>query len=86
MVPPGRTYRQGYLLVLEAAGYRVEEGLAMFVERCRPAKPEAAVLHVVRGLGYLADVADHPALPMSREEIEDYWTGRQPTVVRSWNG
>lgn len=71
------------LLVLEAAGHRVEEGLAIFVERYRPATPEAAVLHIVRGLGYLADVADDPTLPMSRQEIEDYWTGRQPTVVRS---
>lgn len=72
------------LLVLERnADRRVEEGLALFLERYRPTTPEAAVLHIVRGLGYFGDVADDPALPLNRNEIEDYWTRRQPQVVRS---
>ena len=72
------------LLFLERdAGYRVEEGLGIFIDRYRPATPEAAVLHIVRGLGHFGDVADDPALPASRQEIETYWTGRQPEIVRS---
>ncbi|MGH9246120.1 MAG: nucleotidyl transferase AbiEii/AbiGii toxin family protein [Acidimicrobiales bacterium] len=72
------------LLALERdAGRRVEEGLALFLERYRTATPDAAVLHIVRGLGYFADVADDPALPMSRTDIENHWTRRQPEVVRA---
>jgi hypothetical protein len=72
------------LIVLERdAGRRVEEGLALFLQRYRPATPEAAVLHIVRGLGYFGDVADDPALPVSRKVIEDYWARRQPQIVRS---
>lgn len=72
------------LLILERdVGLRVEHGLALVVERYRPAAPEAAVLHIVRALGYLGDVADDPALPMSRSELAAYWTARQPEIVRS---
>ena len=39
------------------------------------------MLHIVR-LGYFEDVADDPALPVSRQEIEDYWTQRQSAVLR----
>ncbi len=72
------------LLVLERdTGHRVEEGLAVVIERYRPATPEAVALHIVRALGYLDDVADDPALPMDRAEIETYWAKRQPDIVRS---
>lgn len=72
------------LLVVERdAGHYVEEGLGLFIDRYRPATPEAAVLHIVRGLGYLGDVADDPTLPAIRDEIETYWTRRQPEIVRS---
>ena len=72
------------LLILERdAGHRVEEGLALVIERYRPATPEAVVLHIVRALGYLDDVADDPGLPVARAEIEAYWKKRQPEIVRS---
>jgi hypothetical protein len=72
------------LLVLERdAGHRVEEGLAVVIERYRPVTPEAVVLHIVRALGSLEDVADDPALPLNRSEIETFWTRRQPEIVRS---
>jgi hypothetical protein len=72
------------LLVLERdAGHRVEEGLALVIERYRPATHEAFVLHIVRALGYLEDVANDPALPTGRAEIEAYWARRQPEIVRS---
>ena len=72
------------LLVLERdTGHRVEEGLAIVIERYRPDTPEAAILHIVRALGYLDNVADDPGLPGNRTEIEAYWSGRQPEIVRS---
>lgn len=72
------------LLVLERdAGHHVEEGLAIVIERYRPATPETALLHIVRALGYLDDVADDPGLPVGRAEIEAYWHRRQPEIVRS---
>jgi hypothetical protein len=72
------------LLVLERdAGHHVEEGLAIVIERYRPATPEATVLHIVRALGFLDDVADDPGLPVDRTEIETYWHRRQPEIVRS---
>jgi hypothetical protein len=72
------------LMILERdAGHRVEEGLALFINRYRPATPEAATLHIVRGLGYFGDVFDDPALPVSRNQIEEYWTRRQPAIVAS---
>lgn len=72
------------LLILERdASLHVEHGLALVVERYRPATPEAAVLHIVRALGYLDDVGDDPALPMARSELHAYWTARQPEIVRS---
>lgn len=72
------------LMVLEQqAGLRAEVGLSVFVERYRPVTPEAAVLHIVRGLGYFDDVADDPGLPVGRQEIEAYWKRRQPDIVSS---
>ena len=72
------------VLVIEGdTGHRVEEGLAVILERYRPETPDAVVLHIVRALGYLDDVADDPALPMDRNEIEAYWATRQPEIIRS---
>ncbi len=52
------------VLVIERdTGHRVEEGLAVIVECYRPATPDAAILHIVRALGHLDDVADDPACP-----------------------
>jgi hypothetical protein len=72
------------LMILErVAGYRVEEGLALFNNRYRPATPEGAILHIVRGLGYFGDVSDDPGLPASRQEVEEYWSRRQAAIVAS---
>lgn len=74
------------VLVIEGdTGHRVEEGLAVVLERYRPATPDAVILHIVRALGYLDDVADDPALPMDRAEIEAYWAARQPEIIRSFD-
>lgn len=70
--------------VIETHGGRLaEEGLGLFVERYRPRDPDAAVRHLLLGLGYFDDVADDPFLPETREQILDYWRRRQPEITRS---
>lgn len=72
------------VLVIERdTSHRVEGGLAAVLERYRPATADAVILHIVRALGYLDDVADDPTLPMSRAEIEAHWKQRQPEITRS---
>lgn len=72
------------ILVIERdGGRRVEEGLDAFVRRYRPVAPEAALLHVIRGLGTFADVMDDPSLPMRRRVIEGYWSQRVPDLLRA---
>jgi phytoene/squalene synthetase len=55
----------------------------MFVDRYRPRVPRQAIANIVLGLGYLDDVADDPALPMRREEVERYWRRRQPEIGKA---
>ena len=62
--------------------YTVEQGLSYFVARFQPRDPNAAVLHVLRGLGYLGDVEDDLLLPLKRRAIESYWMTRQPQILR----
>jgi hypothetical protein len=73
------------LMVIEQrTSLSVEQGLVLFVDRYQPAAPESAVARIVRGLGYLGDVNDDPGLPVGRPEIEAYWRGRAPQVLRSF--
>ncbi|MGH3875240.1 MAG: nucleotidyl transferase AbiEii/AbiGii toxin family protein [Pseudonocardiaceae bacterium] len=64
-------------------GRRAEEGFALFIRRYRPRDPDAAVRHLLLGLGYFEDVADDPFLPETREQILGYWRRRQPEITRS---
>lgn len=69
------------LIELEKAGYRMEEGLGLFLDRYQPTVPGQAVAHLIKSLGYLGDVVDDPGLPVSRKSIEAYWRLRQPEVA-----
>ncbi|CAN5668398.1 hypothetical protein BH18ACT6_BH18ACT6_13940 [soil metagenome] len=71
------------MTVEQRAGLRVEEGPAVFIQRYRPAAPEVALLHIVRGLGYFDDVADDPGLSVARSVIERFWARRQPEIIAS---
>ncbi|MGI8427166.1 MAG: nucleotidyl transferase AbiEii/AbiGii toxin family protein [Actinomycetota bacterium] len=77
-----RDYFDIFCLETEA-GRTVEEGLAIFIQRYRPVTPEAAVLNIVRGLGYFGDVADDPGLSVRRLKLERYWKKRQPEILKS---
>ena len=59
----------------------VDEGLALFLERFQPGFPDQALNHIVLRLGYFGDVDPDYALPVSRQEIVDYWTRRQPEII-----
>ncbi len=60
---------------------RAEEGMAYFVARFEPKNPDDAVATVLRSLVYLGDLEDDPALPVSIEELQEYWTGRTPQIA-----
>lgn len=59
----------------------LEEGLTLLVQKYQPVSPTGLIANVVRGLGYLDDVEDDPALPLSRAEIEKFWAQRQPRLA-----
>jgi hypothetical protein len=58
-----------------------DEGLALFIERFQPEYPEQAINHILLGLGYFDDVDPDDALPVSRQQIVDYWTRRQREII-----
>ena len=72
------------LLAIERQGHRrVEEGIALALEKYRPRAGQAFVQAVVRGLGYLDDVQEDPGVPIPRAEVAAYWEHRVPEIVRS---
>jgi hypothetical protein len=71
------------LLMIERQGRRAEEGIALALRKYRPRAPGAFVESVVRGLSYLDDVEDDPAVPVSKAEVAAYWRARVPEIARS---
>lgn len=69
------------MTIEQRAGRSVEEGLQLFLARFQPEYPQDALGHIVRGLGYFDDVEPDDQLPVSRQTIVDYWTGRHPSVI-----
>lgn len=69
------------LMEMDRRSVAAEEGLGLFLRRYSPSDPGQSVLNIVRSLGFFADVADDPALPVDRSEIEAYWTARHPLLV-----
>jgi hypothetical protein len=72
------------LLVIERDGRRrAEEGIALALRKDRPRAAGAFAESVVRGLSYLDDVEDDPAVPLSKAEVAAYWRTRVPEIARS---
>ena len=69
------------MTIEQRTGRTADEGLALFVARFEPEYPEEAINHILLGLGYFDDVDPDDALPVSRDQIVDYWTQRQPQIV-----
>ena len=59
-----------------------ETGLALVIEKYSPAEPDQYIKSIVKALGYLGDVEDDPALPVSRKVIVDYWMKRQRSLMK----
>lgn len=68
------------MVIEEATPHRAEHGIAYYRHRYDVGPDHITISHIVRALGHFADVADDPALPVPREEIEAYWLRRQPAV------
>ncbi|MGH9099081.1 MAG: nucleotidyl transferase AbiEii/AbiGii toxin family protein [Acidimicrobiales bacterium] len=82
----GRGELRDYLDLMEIerrGGLDVLRGLGFYLTRYQPEDAASSLVHIVRALGFLEDVADDPGLPVSREEIEAYWHRRQPDLVRA---
>lgn len=71
------------MVIEERGGRRAEEGIALFLRRYCPRDPDAAVRHILLGLGYFDDVGEDPFLPQAREDIATYWRRRQPEIARA---
>jgi len=60
-----------------------EESLGDYLYRYNPGETMSSLSHIVLALSSFADVADDPALPVERSEIEKYWTRRAVDVGRT---
>jgi hypothetical protein len=69
------------MTIEQRTGRTADEGLALFVERFQPEYPQQAINHILLSLGYFDDVDPDDALPLTRDQIVEYWTRRQPEIV-----
>jgi hypothetical protein len=69
------------MTIEQQTGRTADEGLALFLERFQPEYPDQAINHILLGLGYFDDVDPDDALPVSRQQIVDYWTHRQGEII-----
>ena len=69
------------LAIERDAHRRVEEGIALALRKYRPRGEEAFVASLLRSLGYLDDVEEDPAVPMSKVEVAAYWAARTPEIA-----
>ncbi len=58
-------------------------GLVLFTHHYRLEHPEAALIEVVRGLGYHADLEEDPGVPEPLHETTSYWEARIPGLIAS---
>ena len=71
------------LKVIEERGnITLEDGIALFLERYDVSPQSDALRHIVRALGYLDDVEEDRALPVSKLELSAWWRRRQARLVR----
>ena len=71
------------LAAIELDGGRsTEEGMAYLVARFGPENPSDAVSTVLFSLAHMGDLEDDPALAVSIDELQGYWTERVPQITR----
>lgn len=62
-------------------GRDVETGLLLFARHYQLQNPEAAIVEVVRGLGYHGDLDEDPAVPQPLSVTTSYWESRVPALL-----
>lgn len=69
-------------LIEEEGHVTIEDGIVFFLERYGVSPVSEALQHVIRALGYLGDVEEDDIVPMPKEELADWWAGRQARLIR----
>lgn len=69
------------LMIIDRQAVPMPEAVGLFLLRYNISRDDQRVIMLVRSLGYLDDVADDPALPVSRRDIERFWARRTPEIV-----
>ncbi len=60
----------------------LEDGIALFLDRYKLNPADDVLAHLIRALGYLDDVEEDAALPMSKQDLAQWWQRRQVQLVR----
>jgi len=69
-------------LIEEEGGITIEDGIAFFLERYDVSPVSEALQHVIKALGYLGDVEEDASVPMTKDELSDWWADRQARLIR----
>ena len=69
-------------VIEERGNITLEDGIVLFLERYDVSPQSDALRHIVRALGYLDDVEEDRALPVSKLELSAWWRRRQARLVR----
>ena len=67
----------------EQSPLSVEDGIALYLERYRLDPAGGAVQALIRAMGYLDDVEEDDALPITKEELAAWWRRRQTAAIKS---
>jgi nucleotidyltransferase AbiEii toxin of type IV toxin-antitoxin system len=69
-------------LIEERGGLTIEDGIPLFLERYDVSPQSDTLQHIVRALGYLDDIEEDDALPISKAELAEWWRERQVRLLR----
>lgn len=65
----------------EQSPLSVEDGIALYLDRYRLDPSNGAVKALIRAMGYLDDVEEDEALPMTKNELAEWWQRRQAALI-----
>jgi hypothetical protein len=67
----------------EKGGISVEEGIELYLDRYHVDLSSGLLHHLYRAMGDLSDVDEDAALPMTTDELQEWWGRRQARVLRN---
>lgn len=71
------------MVIDQRGGVSVEDGIAHWLDRYGLDPASGELKHLIRSLGYLDDVENDEAVPMTRADLTDWWRRRQVEVIRN---